>query len=162
MPGISIVKLPLYKCHWSILRISQHLVQVMAWCRQATSHYLSQRWSRTGSPYGVTRPQWLNYGNGVGAKPSQLMMTYCQLYSYKQASMKFGYKYIFFQWNAFVNVICKEALIFFCPQHVNSSPPSATYMHQWTGTSLIPIMACHLFGAKPLPEPILTYCQMNP
>ena len=32
------------------------LVQVMAWCRQATSHYLSQCWPRSVSPYGVTRP----------------------------------------------------------------------------------------------------------
>ena len=35
------------------------LVQVMAWCRQATSHYLSQCWLRYQSPYGVTRPQWV-------------------------------------------------------------------------------------------------------
>ena len=35
------------------------LVQVMAWCRQATSHYLSQSWPRSLSPYGVTRPQWV-------------------------------------------------------------------------------------------------------
>ena len=33
------------------------LVQVMAWCRQATSHYLSQCWPRSQSPYGVTRLQ---------------------------------------------------------------------------------------------------------
>ena len=33
------------------------LVQIMAWCRQATSHYLSQYWPRFVSPYGVTRPQ---------------------------------------------------------------------------------------------------------
>ena len=33
------------------------LVQVMAWCHQATSHYLSQCWPRSLSPYGVTRPQ---------------------------------------------------------------------------------------------------------
>ena len=32
----------------------------MAWCRQATSHYLSQCWPRSLSPYGVTRPQWVN------------------------------------------------------------------------------------------------------
>ena len=37
------------------------LVQVMAWCRQATSHYLSQCWSRSLSPYGVTRPQWVKW-----------------------------------------------------------------------------------------------------
>ena len=36
------------------------LVQVMAWCRQATSHYLSQWWPISLSPYGVTRPQWVN------------------------------------------------------------------------------------------------------
>ena len=35
------------------------LVQVMAWCRQATSHYLSQCWPRSLSPYGVTGPQWV-------------------------------------------------------------------------------------------------------
>ena len=36
------------------------LVQVMAWCRQATSHYLSQCWHRSISPYDVTRPQLVN------------------------------------------------------------------------------------------------------
>ena len=36
------------------------LVQVMVWCRQATSHYLSQCWPSSMSPYGVTRPQWVN------------------------------------------------------------------------------------------------------
>ena len=35
------------------------LVQIMAWCRQATSHYLSQCWPRSLSPYGVIRPQWV-------------------------------------------------------------------------------------------------------
>ena len=34
------------------------LVQVMAWCRQATSHCLSQSWLSSLSPYGVARPQW--------------------------------------------------------------------------------------------------------
>ena len=36
------------------------LVQVMAWCRQETSHYLSQCWPRSMLPNGVTRPQWVN------------------------------------------------------------------------------------------------------
>ena len=35
------------------------LVQVMARCRQATSHYLSQCWPSSMSPNGVTRPQWV-------------------------------------------------------------------------------------------------------
>ena len=48
---------------WSISRDvddKSTLVQVMAWCRQATSHYLSQCWPRTMSPYGITWPQWVN------------------------------------------------------------------------------------------------------
>ena len=36
------------------------LVQVMAWCRQATSHYLSQCWPRSLPQYGVSTPQWVN------------------------------------------------------------------------------------------------------
>ena len=36
------------------------LVQVMAWCCHATSHYLNQCWPRSPTPYGVTRPQWVN------------------------------------------------------------------------------------------------------
>ena len=36
------------------------LVQVMAWCHQATSHYLSQCWPSSLSPNGVTRPQRVN------------------------------------------------------------------------------------------------------
>ena len=35
------------------------LVQVMAWCHQATSHYLNQCWPRSLTPYGVTGPQWV-------------------------------------------------------------------------------------------------------
>ena len=36
------------------------LIKVMAWCHQTTSHYLSQCWSRSMSPFGVTKPQWVN------------------------------------------------------------------------------------------------------
>ena len=36
------------------------LVQVMSWCRQATSHYMSQCWPRSMSPSGIIRPQWVN------------------------------------------------------------------------------------------------------
>ena len=43
------------------------LVQVMAWCCQATSHYLSQCWPRSQSPYGITTPQWANRIAGVHA-----------------------------------------------------------------------------------------------
>ena len=32
----------------------------ICWCHQATNHYLSQWWPRSESPYGITRPQWVN------------------------------------------------------------------------------------------------------
>ena len=36
------------------------LVQVMTWCHQATSHYLSQCWPRSLSPYDIISPQWVD------------------------------------------------------------------------------------------------------
>ena len=45
---------------------------------------------------------------------------------------------------------------------INSSPPSAAYMRQWIRSTLVQIMACRLFGAKPLSEPVLGYCQLEP
>ena len=47
---------------WTSLDLSDDkstVVQVMAWCRQATSHYLNQCWPRSLPPYGVTRLQWV-------------------------------------------------------------------------------------------------------
>ena len=43
-----------------------------------------------------------------------------------------------------------------------SSPPRAAYMRPWTGTALVQVMACRLFVAKPLSEPMLIYCQFDP
>ena len=40
---------------------------------------------------------------------------------------------------------------------VNLSPPSAAYMCQWIGSALVQMMACSLFGAKPLSKPMLGY-----
>ena len=57
MAKVSVIKWPSWECHLSDDQST--LVQVKAWCRQA-SHYLSQCWPRFMSPYGVTRPQWVN------------------------------------------------------------------------------------------------------
>ena len=40
------------------------LVQVMAWCRQATSHYLNRCWPRCMSPNGVTMLQCVKKNRG--------------------------------------------------------------------------------------------------
>ena len=39
---------------------------------------------------------------------------------------------------------------------------SAAYMRQWIGSTLVQIMACRLFGAKSLSEPVLGYCRLDP
>ena len=46
--------------------------------------------------------------------------------------------------------------------YVNSSPPSSAYMRQWIRSALVQIMACRLFGDKPLSKPVLGYCQLDP
>ena len=44
---------------------------------------------------------------------------------------------------------------------INSFPTSAAYIRQWTGSSLDQVLACRLFGTKPLPEPIQTFCRLD-
>ena len=46
-----------------------------------------------------------------------------------------------------IGQLCFHVIISSC--HVNSSPPGAPYMHQWTGSALVRVMACHLFRTKP-------------
>ena len=41
--------------------VKSTLVQVMACCLRASSHYLNQCWPRSPTPYGVTRPNELNH-----------------------------------------------------------------------------------------------------
>ena len=45
---------------------------------------------------------------------------------------------------------------------INSLRPSDTYMRQYNIPTLVQIMACRLFGAKPLSEPMLPYSQLDP
>ena len=35
-------------------------------------------------------------------------------------------------------------------------------MRRWTGSVLVQVMACRRFGAEPLPDPMLIYCQLDP
>ena len=48
------------------------------------------------------------------------------------------------------------------PDLVILFPPSAVYMLWWIESALIRVMVSRLFGAKPLPEPVLTYNQLDP
>ena len=69
------------------------LVQVMAWCRQAASHYLSQCWPRSMLPYGVSWPQrvfnnivWLYHW--TNADLFQWKFIRIQMLSFKEANLK--------------------------------------------------------------------------
>ena len=45
---------------WNTFDDKSTLLQVMAWCLQATSHYQTQCWPWSMSPYGITRLQWVD------------------------------------------------------------------------------------------------------
>ena len=49
-----------------------------------------------------------------------------------------------------------------CTYSIYSSPPGAAYMCQLIESALVQIMACRLFGAKPLSKPMLDYRQLDP
>ena len=107
------------------------LVQVMAWCRQAASHYLSQCCPKSLSPYGVTRPQWVN-------------------------ALKVFYEHIETKWPHFVNDIFKFIFLYknrcvlikislkSLPKGINNKP------------ALVQIMAWHRTQDKSLSEPVIT------
>ena len=53
------------------------LVEVMAFCHQAASHYLGQFWSRSMLPYDFTGPLWVSRKkNGPGNVTYPLMNTF--------------------------------------------------------------------------------------
>ena len=45
---------------------------------------------------------------------------------------------------------------------LNSSSLCDALIHQWMRSSLVEVMVCHLCGAKPLVEPVLANCQLDP
>ena len=113
------------------------LVQVMAWCRQATSHYLIQCWPSSMLPFGVTRPQWVNLlgfcytiwhhtsgstfapHNGLSFRHQAITQTNADLSTIERFEIYFheiGTKCKHFVW---VNVACKLVAILLRPQCVN-------------------------------------------
>ena len=111
------------------------LVQVMAWCRQATSHYLSQCWPSSMSPYGVTRAQWVNQNRH------------------------------FQSGKCIWNVICKMVAIRWWHFHIHFLEWQWLYVDEnftevcsWESSwsTLIQVMVWHQTGAKPLLEAITT------
>ena len=61
----------------------------------------------------------------------------------------------------YINGCVQKKEVQFVSSGINSSPPCAAHMRPWTGSALVQVMACHLFGAKPLPKPMQAYCQLD-
>ena len=90
-------------------------VQVMAWCHQATSYYLSQCWPQSISSYDVIRLQWVNMLFILQPCPD--------VYWYPLVTDKFCQDYIeemenFGQWSGGKNVVSHAFCISdFCYRH---------------------------------------------
>ena len=122
-----------FSCETALLWISldftddqSTLVQVMAWCRQATSHYLSLCWPRSLSPYDITRPQWVNT-----LRPRQKGRHFTDDI----------FKCIFLNENVWMMV---KSSLKFVPKGVINNIPALVYIMAWRWP-----------GDKPLSEPMM-------
>ena len=59
MVEVSLVKLPLWGCHWTSLMIGQHWFRQWLGAVRQQAIYLSQCWPSSMSPYVITRPQYV-------------------------------------------------------------------------------------------------------
>ena len=121
------------------------LVQVMDWCRQAKSHYMSQSWPRSMSPNGVTRPQWVNITHwGLSQLADILQAVFWHAVSWQICwYIVFCFK---FHWRLFQgtsNSPLVQVLVW-CNCGV------VIGVNIGSGNSLLPD------GTKPLPKPMLT------
>ena len=80
MVEVSFVNFPADECHSFDLTEKSAWVQVMACCHQATSHYLNQCWPSSVSPYGITRPQWVNIALEVWAEKATYQKFRCKYF----------------------------------------------------------------------------------
>ena len=129
--GYQMLKIPRYKC----------------------SRYQSLQWNYTSCKIISTSPggQWLDPINTrilvVSYHLFRIVLPYNGLFNYKR--------------NSEVNVFWFECSTPSAEDPALRGISGAAYMRQCTGSSLVQVMACRLFGAKPLPEPMLAYYQLH-
>ena len=112
----------------------------------------------------VTRSQ--DRSNGCrGVKSISIISQYMQSYWFsKQSKINIIYNISVMTITITMSIILEnfgKYAISDCP-FILLFPPSAVYMRRWIGSALIREMVSRLFGAKPLPEPVLTYNQLDP
>ena len=106
----------------------------MAWCHQATSHYLNQCWPWSMLPYGVTRPQWVKGLTYPIAQTPRASITACQGF------LSSLFKFCINRWEK-----CK---IFEVGQVKNY-----WYVEPWTSMPCLSTLnatlrTCHMFGMR--------------
>ena len=107
------------------------LVQAMAWCHQATSHYLNQCWQGYVLPYGVTRPQWVNSVTDLTLHLWSLnVLTSVWNLTSVRYSTPWLQSEIWLQSDTARRPRCMVPFDITGPHWVNSSRPSDSYRHQ--------------------------------
>ena len=83
------------------------LVLVMAWCHQASSHYLNQCWPRSMLPYGVTGPQWVKeqHFDGGGWKITMLHDKFLDEIAKMLLMLKIWFNLSFIQFSFIISLI---------------------------------------------------------
>ena len=145
------MKLPLKWILQGLDQVVSALVQVMAWCLQATSHCLNQCWPSSVIPFDVTRGQWVNL----------------KFNNLSETAQTGGYMTV---WWCTDNSCCLKCERDITPDLVHGAYAVSCYIGLrlthcglvMSGSTLVRVMACHLNGAKPLSEPMLVYCWLDP
>ena len=151
------------------------LVQVMAWCRQATSHYLSQSWLRYLSSYGVMRGQWVKHW--TKNKYDKITFISCWFYNSQktpnitssQTSYEVSYMSIVEKTDYLLTNLPQDKMAGISQTLVsNAFSWMKSCFFIWISlkciskgpidnkTALVQIMAWCRTGDKPLPQPMLT------
>ena len=113
---------------------------VNALCLATPSLIFNNAYSCNGFlPDGIKPFPWTNVSSySTGPSPP------------KYIPMLFDSSYMSVQRNALENIIHKTWNNFSPPQYINSLRLTHAYLHHWSGSSLVQVMACCLFGTKPL------------
>ena len=123
-----------------------------------------------------TQPQWVkHWSQNVSGEQGQYHGCWCPgSFCWQVISKLFFHVKMGTSINKYVNnhqhlsaQIMENANVFLCHLtqfsllSLNSLWPSDASWYQRTRLSLVHIVACSLFGAKPLPKPTLNYCQLE-
>ena len=108
------------------------LVQIMAWRRTGDKPLSEQMRVSLPTHICVTRPQWVN--------------------SVENTNHDIKWK------NTQIDICLSPLMI----KYFNSLGLGDAYVRHWTGSSLVHVMACRLFGAKPVFESMMSYSPMDP